>query len=270
MLALIYGESGVGKTYSTLLTTSRLPEILKTSGKNVYFQIEPRDVKIQGLNLDNFTIVESSNEGSIYETAFKQLEAGLSEGKFDDPSTRPASIFIDSMSYLMNIALQNQIEDETFEAGTFNSKRKFVNRVKVDLGGYGAISTYMNRFCNLLAKISRKGVIVICSALTKLEEKRTNKIYPNFSGQKFSGDFPGWFDLIGYVYRQKKQVVVSFEPDEDDAINEMKQPFIAKNVGNLVKENPIVLDWIKILSLENHEKKTEEREVENVEKKQKR
>lgn len=242
-LSLIYGESGVGKTYSTLLSTSRLPEILKTTGKNIYYQIEPRDVKLQGLDLQNFIVVDQSDFFNI----FNQLEMALLEQKFEDPATRPASLFFDSLSYLMNVSLQSAIEDETFAAGTFNSKRKMLNRVKTDMGGYGAVAAYMNRFCSLLAQISRKGVIVICSALTKIELKRTDKLYPNFTGQKFTTDFPGYFDLIGYVYREKKQPVVSFEAEDDELESGRQSTYIAKNVGNIVKVNPVNLNWLKIL-----------------------
>ena len=116
------------------------------------------------------------------------------------------SIVVDSYSYLMNVVLSNEIEDQIFDAKDAKDKlvKPLINKAKLSLEGYGGMAAQMIRCTKALQKLSLTGKIVVITALMEENPKwdRDLAAAPRFKGREFSEDMPGLFDLIGLVRKQ--------------------------------------------------------------------
>lgn len=116
------------------------------------------------------------------------------------------SIVVDSYSYLMNVVLSNEIEDEIFNTKDAKEKlvKPLINKAKLSLEGYGGMAAQMVRCTKALQKLSLTGKIVVITALLEENPKwdRDLAAAPRFKGREFSGDMPGLFDLIGLVRKR--------------------------------------------------------------------
>jgi len=136
-LVLIYGETNVGKSTSSLAS---LPEPI------LDIVTEPRDPEIAlraiGRRIDvTFVMIEDVEEVSDF-LGEKSLE--LKRGKFPY-----RSILLDSGSYLLNVAMMMKAEAQTAEAGVFKSRQKvggvvvekferpFIDETKLDYSACG-------------------------------------------------------------------------------------------------------------------------------------
>ncbi len=145
-LILIYGDTGVGKTTSILQSA---PEPV------LYVATEPRNPKPSidacGRNID-MNIAR-------YSTWFDLMEF------LQDPKTtqRYATVAIDSITYLMNVSLSGEIENEAFEAKSTEEKRRkpIVSQTKLSPEGYGGLSSQMFRLMKTIGRLSEVGKIVI-------------------------------------------------------------------------------------------------------------
>jgi len=250
-LVLIYGETNVGKSTSSLAS---LPEPI------LDIVTEPRDPEIAlraiGRKVDvTFVMIEDVEEVSDF-LGEKSLE--LRQGKLPYKS-----ILLDSGSYLLNVAMMMKAEAQTAEAGVFKSRQKvggvvvekferpFIDETKLDYSAWGAIGRHMMRITALLGEFARNGVVAVMTALLDKEPKwdKTGRLKaaPAFAGRYYAVNCPSYFDLIGLVTTrtdEKGEVVypplVSFGSPNDD--------FVAKWTGPRV--NPVgVLDFKKILAV---------------------
>ncbi|HOO39809.1 MAG TPA: hypothetical protein PK653_00060 [Syntrophales bacterium] len=236
---VIYGETGVGKTASTL-ASAPLPI--------AYVRCEPRDPSdaIMAAKLDprDIDIYDADN--------FLDLLAGLRDPKL---FARHRTIFVDGASYLMNVSLSTEIEQEAFEAREEKEKRlkPLVSQSKMSQEGFGGLSSQMSRMFNLLGKLSMEGKVVIVSALLAENPKwdRELSAAPAFKGREFPTNMPAFVDMIGLVQKRFDEhgnivypPFVSFEGDGS---------FICKFTG--VKNDPNKkavgpLDFSRILRME--------------------
>jgi hypothetical protein len=205
---VIYGETGVGKTASTL-ASAPLPL--------AYVRCEPRDpgdaIRAAQVNPADIDIFDADN--------FLDLLACLREPKY---FKRHRTVFVDGASYLMNISLSTEIEMEAFDSREEKEKRAkpLVSSAKMSQEGFGGLSSQMSRMFNLLGKLSTEGKIVIVSALLSENPKwdRELSAAPAFKGREFPTNMPAFVDLIGLVqkrYNNEGNIVyppfVSFEGD---------------------------------------------------------
>ena len=230
--ALIYGETGVGKTVSTLMTAPR---------PILYFECEPRPVErtAEGIDMTDIKIAHPENFFDLFDFVSENQKKIAEKYK---------TVFIDSLSFLMNVTLLGEIEEESAKAEVFNTeKRPIVSLGRTDWAGYGALGSLMKRLCALLGKTAVEGSIVICSALLDDRPKWNRELSaaPAFAGKDFPRDMPSYFDIIGLVEERKnEQGEVIYPP-----IIRVKSDgsFLAKWTGKPLKGSYGVLDWKKIL-----------------------
>jgi len=228
---LIYGDTGVGKTTTTLLTA---PEPV------AYVMLEPRDLSfVAGILKDrNIDIFEP-------EDFWDFIRAMEDYSTFKDYQ----AIVIDSMTYLCNVMLLTEIEKETAEAKVFDtSKRKLVNLVRTDLSGYGAIGSWMNRITTFMGNYVKQGKYVVGIALATDNPKWNVELAcaPNFIGEKFNKSYPAWFDCIGLVRPRVKDGKVVYPPA---VYFESDGTFVAKWTGPNLDKKAFPYDLSKIIKV---------------------
>jgi len=241
--SLIYGETGVGKTTSTLksLIEAGIIPVL-------YYEIDPRDVEhtLEGnisadlLTHENISI--HTPEGFVDLLDELMGKRKLIESKFK-------AIVVDPLSFLMNVILLGEIEDETGEAEIFDKKpRPIVNMGRTDQTGYGSLASLMKRLCATMGRYTSAGLTVICTALLDDKPKwnRMLSAAPAFAGREFPRDMPGMFDAIGMVEgRTGKDGQAIYPPNV--WFRSPDGEFLAKWSGTPLPQNPMPLDWGKIL-----------------------
>lgn len=244
--ALIYGEPGVGKTVSTLMTAPR---------PIIYYEIDPKPVE-----RTMWGVVDPQDIEIRHPESFMDIFTELHENYEEIIKTGVKTIVIDPLSHLINVMLLGEIEDESFKAGVFGEKtslRPLVSMGRTDLAGYGSLASLAKRFCESFKHFVTEGISVICIALLQENPKWNRELVaaPAFTGREFPRDFPAYFDLIGLVesrYNEKGEIIypprVRFESDGS---------FIAKWSGPRKGNLSGPLDWSKILKLPGGEKNNE-------------
>lgn len=235
--AIIYGETGVGKTVSTLISCPK---------PALYIMCEKRDIG------HVFEVVPEEEinqiEVAIPEKFKETYDLLLSLNQENSPYK---TIIIDSLTYLANVMLLTELEEETKRAGVFNTaKRPLTYEVKTDISGYGAIVSWMTRICNLMMEISKKGKLVVGICLLAENPKWDRELAgaPSFATQKFHEVYPAFFDLIGIVIkRQDKKYppVVIF--DDRILIEKGQGACLTKWSGEPNSQKWFPLNWKEIL-----------------------
>ena len=208
-LILIYSDTGVGKTTSALQSA---PDPI------LYLATEPRNPKV--------SIDAANRPGLDIDLAFYESWQDTMDFLTDDKNTkRHNSIIADSFTYLMNVSLSSEIEDEAFDSRSDAEKlvKPLVNQAKMTMEGYGGLSSQMFRMMKILGRLSTMGKVVIVTALMQEAPKWNRELAaaPAFRGREFPNNMPGFFDLIGFVqprHDEDRNIVyppwVSFEsPD---------------------------------------------------------
>ena len=229
----IYGQSGVGKTVTSLAT---LPKPL------FWIVTEPRDLRKP---LEAAGTTEDDVDIGPYEN-LEDLLTFLSDG---ENFKRNKAVFFDSLSYTMSIELAKEIGLEAYESRDKKSKidRPIASQMKTTMEGHGIRNTSVFRILNLLGSLAASGKVVVVSCLEMEHPKfdRELSAAPALSGKEVPNAFPGFFDLIGRLTpRMDKDTgkivyppIVSFESNGD---------YMAKFTGKGGRRvGP--LDWMKIL-----------------------
>ena len=184
---LIYGETGVGKSTSALLTMPQPIDAIFT---------EPRDPR-------KFLLDQEIDVDFKFPESYEDLIAYL-DGEVKKETLNYKSTLFDSASYFMNVSLQQSIQDETYDAEIFKRRRNLVDMTRVDEAGFGALSSLMKRVCKLLGMLSQRGILVVATALV-MENPKFNRdlsAFPAFLGRDFPTNFPAYFDVIGLVEKR--------------------------------------------------------------------
>ena len=239
--AMLYGDTGTGKTVSTLLSCPR---------PALYLETEERPVErcTQGVvDMEGVTIAHPENYIDLYQY--------LTEN-FNSISTDYKTVFIDSFTFLMNVTLLGEIEEETGRAEVFDKKKRpLVDMGRTDQTGYGSMSSLMKRLCRILGRIATQGCLVVCTALQADMPKWNRELSaaPALAGREFPRDMAAYFDLIGRVETRKDEdgnVIypprVYFRSDDSD--------FLAKWSGPPIEQSFTILDWEKILAYKGNGK----------------
>jgi len=240
IMALIYGETGVGKTVSTLDTCPK---------PCLYVEIDPKPVERTGGGIVNFENIDIAHPEN-----FIDLFTYINE-QADEVVKRYKSVVIDPFSFLVNVVLLGDLEDETAKAEVFGNKRPLMNMGRTDLSGYGSLASLAKRLCKALGLLAVRGVNVICISLLDEAPKWNRELVaaPAFAGKEFNRDYPAYFDCIGLVQRREEggeivypPVVIFDSPDES-----FVHKWSGQRKGRTVKGT---LDWRKILRVSKKEK----------------
>jgi len=243
LMALIYGETGVGKTVSTLST---LPKPI------LYIECDPKPVERTAGHMVDFTDIDI-----LHPESFLDLFNYLNQQMEEIPK-KYKSVVVDPLSFLVNVVLLGDIEDETARAEVFGNTRPLVSLGRTDIAGYGTLSSLAKRLCKTLGLIATQGVVVVCIALLDEMPKWNRELSaaPAFVGKDFNKDYPAFFDLIGLVQQRVDgdgnvlyPPMVTFTSDGS---------FIAKWSGKRVgKDVKGLLNWTKILAFEKEQREKE-------------
>ena len=237
-MVLFYSRTGAGKTCSTLLSAPEPIFYLKCENRN----LEPT------LDVINKYKPDLDFDMGEYESFSDTMEIlNRNEKMFD----RHRTIVVDSLTDLMAVKLNHEIQNETFDALSDDKKKKIlIAQSKLSLEGYGGLSAQTLRFTDTIARYAMNGKYVIL--LARLDQNpswaRHYEFAPLLKGKEYGKDFEGMFDLIGFVrpreeVKDGKRVVlmppgVSFESDDGT--------FMAKWTGVGDKRH-YILDVSKIL-----------------------
>jgi hypothetical protein len=186
-LSLWYSPSGTGKT-STLLQTCEDPLIYLTaedrSIKTTLAAIGRPKVRIKIGKYKGFNdFLETLSDENLYKGA--------------------KSIIVDSLTHIMNVHLQDELLQESFDA--LDSKKaiekELIMRAKMSLENYGAMAVQMKRMMSLLSHLTQLGIDIHCTARLESTPKwdRSLAAAPALSGKEFARDFVGFFDFIGLL-----------------------------------------------------------------------
>jgi len=239
LLILIYGATGVGKTTSILaslvgrimyvLSESRNPNLSLEAVKETYGKTPEVKFKIP--------------EG--WEDLINFLDGEVGKEKLDYQN-----LVLDSFSHFINVLMKAEAEKETFEAGIISHKRSFTDQFRLDPAAYGGIAGGAIRICDLLGKLSQKGITVVCTALRDENPTWSYSLSeaPAFIGKAFPVNAPAFFDLIGRVRpRTDKDTGKVIYPPMIDF--ESDGSFLAKWTGKRGKTTSGPLDFKAILGI---------------------
>jgi hypothetical protein len=187
----------------------------------LYISTEPRNPKI---SLRASGREYASNDISLYEYEdWMELSMLLTN---ENEMSRFSTVVVDSLSYLMNVRLSNEIEDEIFDAKDDSEKvvKTIINSSKMSQEGFGGLASQMARLVKILGGLTRNGTDVILTALLAEHPKWDKALAaaPALKGKEFPSNLPGSCDLIGYVRGRVKDgkkafpPVVFFESQDDE------------------------------------------------------
>ena len=220
-MILIYSDTGVGKTTS-ILQSAPLPI--------AFIQTEPRSLR-PSIEAAGRPELESEMTRFTYEDVTDLLEF-LNNGE-NLAEFKGGTIALDSLSFLMNISLAEEITDEAYEARDTKKKgiKQLASLTKMTLEGQGVRNSLMFRITKALMRYSASGFTVIVTALLADKPKwdRALSAAPALSAKEYPINMPGYFDLIGKVRpRTDKEGVIVYPPFVDF---EPDGTFVAKFTG---------------------------------------
>ena len=176
--ALLYGDSGAGKTHTA-----------STAPKPCYLLTEANGLPtIRSANPD--AVVVQANDMDTVRAFFKAaLDGTLAK------ETGCQTIVLDSLT-----ELQRMLRDEIVA-----SKKGQVGGEAFSLADWGTLTDRMRK---LVRTVRDLPFHVVCIALAHSEQDETSGqrfIIPAFDGRKLPNEIAGYFSLVGYVYRDRKK-----------------------------------------------------------------
>ena len=205
-MMLIYSDSGVGKSVTTIQTAPDPIIYIMAEGRDVTKMLaaaQRPDVKIKF---------------GFYTTFDDLIETVLQDSFFEGAK----SVVLDSLTHIIGINLSDEIVEESFDAMDKSKIDKTLTmRVKMSQEGYGTLGSQMLRLTNALALLSQQGKVVVCTARSESAPKfnRSLAAAPALKGREYAKYFAGFFDFIGYCEPRiidgaiKYPPLVSFQDD---------------------------------------------------------
>jgi hypothetical protein len=194
-IALIYGETGVGKTVTTLQTLK---------GTILLITLEHRDSKVTlGAIADS-----GRNPTEISEAAYTNWD-DLMEFLGDVTKFKGIdNIVVDGLTELCSTDLQFEIAMQAFEARDSGSAKELTNQSKMSQESYGTLGFQLNRMMGLIGNYAKDGKNIVITSLLS-EYPKWNRILsaaPALAGRSFPTALPGKCDFIGLVERRYSEI----------------------------------------------------------------
>ena len=244
---LLYGETGVGKTTSVLLSCKEPICFFKFEGKSIakpyeIFKQQRPDAVVEFWGYEGFEdLIETVND-------YKRFE------KFK-------TIIVDNVTDLCNNKLLYEIVGQAHEARKtgddkqkkFATTKSLTSEVKTSEEDYGTLAGHMVRLSDALNRLSQEGHDIIATALLKEDPKWNVDLFAsaNFAGKAYNKNSGSFWDYSGIVmnrYKDKKIVYppkVYFKPHKDlDNEN-----FHCRFAGSSEHDGKVILNIEKILKL---------------------
>ena len=244
-LILLYGNTGAGKSTTTLLEMFRMCQRNGWSKPPLYIQSENRNIAptlkcIKSIEPD-FEMEHMEHE-DVKDTVETLNTADLSEHRV---------IMFDSLSDFMALKAIMELKDESAEArsdsGNINAKKKeLIMASKGSTELYGALEFWTNRLTTALANLAQEGKYVFVTARVDHNPAWAKffDIAPLLKGKAYGQDFAGQFDYIGYVEQASDKETgdivypprVSFKSNNEDFVAKWCGPLpVSPKTGNQVQ-----------------------------------
>ena len=243
-MMLFYGETGVGKTLSVLMTAPTpilwLPMERKDVRKNYDLAVE-----LGSLKPDDISIAYHEDWQDTMDFFFNQ-----------DQVSGFKSVFVDGLTHLMSVDLMNEIENQSI-TGMKKSKdmmdkikdKPLAYLTKGGLENYGTLNTVTIRLIESLTHLHERGMCVIFSAL--LDENpgwnRELTASPLITGKAFAKSLPVFFGTVGMVVNRTKDGVAEYPPGV--RLRSPDGDFMARFTGRPDSKTSVLLDIDKIINL---------------------
>lgn len=236
--ALVYGPPDYGKTYSA----STLPEPI------AFINNESKDPRLvlgaTGKKIDYYEPDDFYDEMELIQGWIEQAK----EGKFPYKS-----VFKDGLTFTQS-QYKLKLEDDRYEARVLKKEARpgLIDRFRMDQADWGTANSMMIRNTSLLNKLSKFGIIVVCTAISQENPKWDMELAcaPALQGREYASVIQGYFDLIGLIVEPWRVLedgavrppIVSFASEDGR--------FLARVTGErLAKRSRGVLDWSKIAKI---------------------
>lgn len=186
-IMLIYSESGVGKSVTSIQTA---PDPI------IYIMAEGRDVTKM--------LTAANRPGVKIKFGFYSDWNDLMDTVCNPENFKGAkTIIIDSLTHIMSVCLSDEILEESYDAMKEKDKveKDLAMRVKMSQEGYGTLSGNMLRLTAALTRLSQLGHVVVLLARVEQNPKfnRALAAAPALKGKEYSKYFAGFLDFIGYM-----------------------------------------------------------------------
>ncbi len=204
-MMLLYGDTGVGKTIST---------ILSTPGNLILLHFETRPIsKMMEVIRELEPEIDKRLRIADYIGWVDFLEFLYN----DDNFTKADAILADNVTDLMTTKLKDEIDVESWDARSDKDKdrKPLIMQSKSGLEGMGAANIQMARMMNGLGRQALRGKTVICTGLKKDDPKYDLQLHagPAFIGRQFVDNLGSWFTHIGLVSPRKVDGEIVFPPE---------------------------------------------------------
>jgi hypothetical protein len=225
----LYGESGIGKTYTSIPRKEQLNE-----GERVlYIQIEGKnpmpELMAKGIDVSHVDVLDYG--GVTYEEIrrFFEDEGNVTAYKY---------IVFDSATVLMRYMFNEIV------AGTRGKRavKTLTEEVQAEMADYGAISEHMQRFIKSISRYVSKGVNFILIFQLGMNKKGVE--CPMIVGNDLSDKLPYFLDILGRVKAQPpREVTVTDGNGNQKVIKEFVPPLVYFSSDALPMDIPFETRW---------------------------
>jgi len=244
-MMLFYGETGVGKTLSILISAPK---------PILWLPMERKDVKKNyGLAMELGKLSKGDIDIAYYENWQDSMDFFFNP----ESTAKYSTIFPDGLTHLMGIDMLQEIENQSI-LGMKKSKdlmdkikdKPLAYLTKGGMENYGTLNTITIRMLEALTHLHEHGKCIVFSAL--LDENpawnRELTASPLISGKAFSKSIPVFFGTIGLVIsRLSKEGQQQYPPKVMLRSNE--GDFMARFTGRPSSATTGPLDIQKIMEL---------------------
>ena len=190
---LIYSLTGIGKTMSTLLyaPTPIFWLITETT----------RDIK---QTIDMVEDISDRKFGKdinlgVYETFFPALDYMCHTENFTEFKT----VTLDSLSYLLNVLLPDELTEERIEAKKIEDAG-FKDKMKLTQSGFGQMNQAIFRLCGAMGRLTKQNKHFIALCGENENPKYDVELFagPAFIGKQIPDNLPFMFDYVGRLINE--------------------------------------------------------------------
>lgn len=190
-LILLYGDTGLGKTVTSLKT---LPKPI------LWITTEPRDLNgpMLAAGIGEKDGIKEEDVFIVPYTDFMEVLEFLADNEY---YPKVKSILFDSLSYFQGIQLTQEVIDENFDNKTDKGTKIITAKAKNTQEGFGVVNNSVFRVLRLLGLQSSAGkaVVVTCLVTERPKYDRSMEAGPMLVGKQVPDQLPGFCDLIGYL-----------------------------------------------------------------------
>jgi hypothetical protein len=228
MKALLFGDSGSGKTHTSV--TAPNPCVLLTEPNGV-LSIKASNPDAYVVDVMRMAAETNQKPMDIVRQFFKAAMDGTLKAQ-----TKAETIVIDSLTELQRM-LQDEILDQKSQGGKIQAQWT--------LQDWSILTDRMRKLVRIIRDLPFN-VVATALAQTETDGQENRYVLPSFQGKKLPNEVAGYFSLVGYVFRQREK-----DDDGDEVVKHKvllsgPSTYLTKNVAPLLAvEDPNISDWLQ-------------------------